>query len=153
MQLKPFEVSEFYILEQRELKDNKGRGHKTPDQREGQSRTPDGLSTGLSVQSVWNGHFGMAGQLVDCVSPDSMFLPWSLDIYIHWVICSVSWLPYTTSLSTVSSLQNPQVSTWENCNFLFENCQSILSLISLQTEVSDFESLQTCYSVSEWIFI
>ena len=80
----------------------------------------------------------------------SRFLPWT---YIHWVICSVSWFPYSTSVSTVSSLQNPQVSTWEKCNFLFENCQSILSLISLQTEVSDFESLQTCYSLSEWIFI
>ena len=34
----------------------------------------------------------------------------------------------------------------EKSKFLFENCPSILSLISLQTEVTDFESLQTCYS-------
>ena len=34
MQLKPFEVSEFYISEQRELKDTKGRGQTTLDQGE-----------------------------------------------------------------------------------------------------------------------
>ena len=39
----------------------------------------------------------------------SRFLP---STYIHWVICSVSWLPHSTSVSTVNSLESSKSSSF-----------------------------------------